>query len=202
MPTRSSSTLCWMPLDVSMNLTSLLAANCFPSAESKCNSVIVLSDDDMLIAARVELTWCCYRTGTCQVSFVAVSENKIKWIRWREIEELARLNQPNNDYSLILRNILTPQVIQYLFSTPQGAPLDDGVDDDTGVWLVGRQWVFNLLHKREMANWELWLRDETLQSKLTLISLAGWSMKIISDSSPSRRMLTVFSPNSSSSDAS
>lgn len=33
---------------------------------------------------------------------------------------------------------------------------------------------------------------------LTLISVLGWSINTISDSSPSSKMLTVFSPNSSS----
>lgn len=37
-----------------------------------------------------------------------------------------------------------------------------------------------------------------LWMKLTLISELGWSMNTISDSSPSNRTLTVFSPNSSS----
>lgn len=36
------------------------------------------------------------------------------------------------------------------------------------------------------------------KKKLTLISELGWSMKTISDSSPSNKTLTVFSPNSSS----
>lgn len=39
------------------------------------------------------------------------------------------------------------------------------------------------------------------KKKLTLISELGWSMKTISDSSPSNKTLTVFSPNSSSEEA-
>lgn len=41
-------------------------------------------------------------------------------------------------------------------------------------------------------------KQKDRNKKLTLISVLGWSMNTISDSSPSNKTLTVFSPNSSS----
>lgn len=56
MPTRSSSTLCWMPLDVSMNLQSLATARALPSAEKCEENVCTFYRGNNLITHHLDLS--------------------------------------------------------------------------------------------------------------------------------------------------
>lgn len=131
-------------------------------------------------------------TSPCQIRFVA-----------------------HQNHRLVLCEVFAPQIIYYLLGHSERAPGNHRINNHTAMRLVGRQGV---LHLRQVAGTgiqkDIFIKSEQRDWRpsfikigfmnfislllLTLISVEGWSIKTISDSSPSNRTLTDFSPNSSS----
>lgn len=134
-PTSSSSTLCWMPLDVSMNFTSLDWARALPSARV-CNGTKETRRGDKeiiifygplintVIACNVmatPLTHCGNYASPRQIRFVA-----------------------HQNHRLVLCDVFAPQIIYYLLGHPERVSGHHRVNDHTAMRLVGRQGVLHL----------------------------------------------------------
>lgn len=112
-PTSSSSTLCWIPLDVSMNLASLDCANAFPSA----NEIIFpryKSPFPEQWPLLILLTHSRNHAGSGQIRFVA-----------------------NQNHGFVFGDGFAPQIIDYLLGHAKRAPGHHRIYNNATMWLVG-----------------------------------------------------------------